>query len=170
MSEACQLAQINVGTIKFPQDDPRMSGFMNRLDEINVLAESSSGFVWRLQSDSGNATDIDIGGEPLFIANMSVWESVESLFEYVYKTMHRDVMVQRRSWFERPVSLYQALWWIPAGHVPSPEEGLKRIEDLKENGPTPEAFNFQSRFPAPGTDGNSIDLNLNPDEHCSGWE
>jgi len=163
------LAQINVGTVKYPPEDPRMSGFMNRLDEINALAEESPGFVWRLQSDSGNATDIDVGGEPLFLANMSVWESVESLFDYVYKSVHREVMSQRRNWFERPTDLYQVLWWIPAEHTPTPQEGLDRIALLKERGPSPEAFTFKQRFPAPGESGGSKD-GLNPDEFCSGWE
>lgn len=169
MIKQWQLAQINVGTIKYPDDDPRMSGFMNRLDEINMLAESSPGFVWRLQGESGNATDIDVGGEPLFLVNMSVWESAESLFEYVYKTMHREVMVQRRNWFERPVELYQVLWWVPAGHLPTAEEGLSRLEMLKSKGPTAQAFTFQERFPAPGSDGASTE-HLRPEDHCSGWE
>ncbi|MEM1152914.1 MAG: DUF3291 domain-containing protein [Pseudomonadota bacterium] len=169
MSKQWHLAQINVGTIKYPQDDPRMSGFMNRLDEINALAESSAGFVWRLQDDSGNATNIDVGKEPLFIVNMSVWESAESLFEYVYKSMHREVMIQRRNWFERPADLYQALWWIPAGHLPAPEEGLAKIELLKQLGPTQEAFNFKKRFPCPGANTPS-ENDLDPSEFCSGWE
>jgi len=163
------VAQINVGTIKYPQDDPRMSGFMNRLDEINALAERSPGYVWRMQSESGNATDIDVGGAALFIANMSVWVSVETLFDYVYKTVHREVMIQRRRWFERPADLYQALWWIPAGHIPSAEEGLFRIEVLKEKGPSPAAFTFNERFLAPDQVGTS-NKKLDPNEYCSGWE
>lgn len=162
------LAQINVGTIKYPPDDERMSGFMNRLDEINALAEKSPGFVWRMQSESGNATDIDIGGGPLYLANMSLWQSVESLFEFVYKTGHRDVMIKRRNWFERPSGLYQALWWVPAGHRPTPGEGLGRVAALQENGPTPDAFNFQVHFPPPESD--KCPTNLEPGEHCSGWD
>ena len=169
MASEWHIAQINVGTIKYPQEDPRMSGFMNRLDEINALADRSPGFVWRMQSESGNATDIDVGGEPLFIANMSVWTSVELLFDYVYKSTHREVMIQRRSWFERPVDLYQALWWIPAGHIPSAQEGLDRIEELKQHGPNPTAFTFKDRFPPPGVVAASSE-ELDPDEHCSGWE
>lgn len=163
-----QLAQINVGTIKYQQDDPRMHGFMSRLDEVNALAEQSPGFIWRLQGDSGNATDIDVGGDELFLANMSVWDSVESLFTYVYQTMHRDIMIQRRQWFERPVDLYQALWWIPAGHYPTAEDGLRRIELLKANGPTFDAFTFKQRFPAPGADQAPDDRS--PEDFCSGWE
>ncbi len=171
-----QLAQINVGTIRYPQDDPRMHGFMSRLDEINALAEASPGFVWRLQSDSGNATDIDVGVGPLFLVNMSVWESPQALFDYVYKTMHREIMVQRRKWFEKPVDLYQALWWVPAGHTPTPTEGLARVEHLKANGPTSHAFTFQNQFPpseGDGSDEAAADGNaraLNPKEYCSGWE
>lgn len=149
------LAQMNVGTIKYPADDPRMAGFMNRLDEINALADGSEGFVWRLQSDSGNATDIDAGRGEFFIVNMSVWESAESLSEFVYKTTHREVMIQRRQWFERPDGLYQVLWWVPAGHTPSIDEGLARLSALQEKGPHPEAFSFQASYPNPGETGDN---------------
>jgi hypothetical protein len=149
MTKKWQLAQLNVGTLKYQHDDPPMSGFMNRLDEINAVAEQSPGFIWRLQGDSGNATDIDVGGEPLFLVNMSVWTSAESLFQYVYETTHRNLMKQRREWFERPAERYQVLWWIPAGNLQTTEEGLGRIDLLKKNGPTPTAFTFKTRFPAP---------------------
>lgn len=166
--EQWHLAQINVGTIKYPPEDPRMSGFMNRLDEINALAEASPGFVWRLQSESGNATDINVGGPEEFLVNMSVWESAESLFEYVYKSMHREVMVQRRNWFERPVALYQVLWWIPAGHIPTAQEGLDKLALLQQNGPSAEAFNFKISFAPPGEDGTPDDMR--PEPYCSGWD
>ncbi|MEH6609939.1 MAG: DUF3291 domain-containing protein [Halioglobus sp.] len=149
MVQKWHLAQINVGTIRYLHEDPRMSGFMSRLDEINALADHSPGFVWRLQSDSGNATDIDVGGEPLFLANMSVWESADALFSYVYKSMHQEVLVQRRKWFEKSQELYQVLWWIPAGHTPSAQEGLDKLELLKELGPSPRAFTFKTQFPCP---------------------
>lgn len=166
------LAQINVGLVKYPPEDPRMSGFMDRLDEINALAERSPGFVWRLQSDSGNATDIDVGGPAEFLVNMSVWESAETLFDYVYKSTHREVMVQRRNWFERPVELYQVLWWVRAGHTPTAQEGLDRLALLRENGPSEQAFNFKTSFPSPSTDtdaGNKPD-DMNPEPYCSGWD
>lgn len=162
------LAQINVGTIKYSHEDPRMSGFMDRLDEINALADGSPGFIWRLQSESGNSTDIDVGGQPLFLANMSLWESPDALFEYVYKSMHTKVMVQRRHWFEKPQELYQVLWWVRAGHLPPVQEGLDRLEVLKRNGPCPEAFTFKRQFPSPG---DSIEPEgREPAPYCSGWD
>ena len=168
MPRKWHLAQINVGTIKYPHDDPRMSGFMTRLDEINSLADSSPGFVWRLQGESGNATDIDVGGEPLFLANMSVWESAEALFDYVYKSMHREILIKRRSWFERPQGLYQVLWWIPAGSIPTTQEGLDRLELLTKLGPTPRAFSFKTQFPQPGE--HDKPGKMPAEEFCSGWD
>ncbi|MDH3740809.1 MAG: DUF3291 domain-containing protein, partial [Hyphomicrobiales bacterium] len=50
------LAQLNVGTMLYPQDDPRMAGFMDNLDRVNAIADRAPGFVWRLQDESGNAT------------------------------------------------------------------------------------------------------------------
>ena len=143
------IAQINVGTTLYDADDPRMSGFMNRLDKINGLADQSPGFVWRLQSESDNATDIDVGRGANFIINMSVWESAEALFDFVYRTGHRGVMVKRRQWFERPNGPYQVLWWVPAGHRPTIEQANERLDHLKRHGPTAHAFTFKQRFPAP---------------------
>ena len=168
MQTSWHVAQMNVGTVLYPTDDERMSGFMNRLDEINELAERSPGFVWRLQSGSGNATDIDAGGPPLFLVNMSVWTSVESLLDYVYKSMHRTVMVDRRKWFERPKGIYQVLWWVRAGHEPTVEEGLERLAYLDKYGPSSHAFTFKSKYPSPGEAGGPEDLK--PEPYCSGWE
>ena len=147
---AHHLAQINVGRLIAPLDDPRIAGFVERLDEINALAERRPGYVWRLQSDSGNATDILVSDDPRFIVNMSVWEDLESLFAYVYKTDHSKVMAQRRRWFEKPAGAFMALWWVPAGHLPSVEEGLRRVALLDRRGPTAKAFTFKVAFDSAG--------------------
>ncbi len=144
------LAQINVGRTIAPLEDPRLAGFVERLDDINALADCSPGFVWRLQSDSGSATDIILTPDPNFIVNMSVWDSIESLFAYVYKTDHTRVMALRRQWFEKPSGAFMALWWVPAGSLPSAEEGLRRVELLDRKGPTAEAFTFKMPFDAEG--------------------
>jgi hypothetical protein len=167
------IAQMNVGTTVEATDHPQLADFMNQLDEINALADGSPGFVWRLQSESGNATDIKPTGtnapdNPNFIVNMSVWENVESLFDFVYKTAHRLVMARRREWFEKPVTGYQVLWWVPAGHKPTVEEGLARLAKLNAEGPTPEAFTFKARFPAPDRTGGPEDMR--PEPYCVGWE
>jgi hypothetical protein len=141
---------------------------MNQLDAINAQADQAPGFVWRLQSDSGNATDIKPSENPNFIVNMSVWRDVESLFDFVYKTAHRIVMARRREWFEKPVTQYQVLWWVPAGHKPTVEEGLARLAKLQADGPTAEAFTFKARFPAPDQAGGPEDMK--PEPYCVGWE
>lgn len=158
---------MNVGRIRYAPDDARMHGFMSRLDEINALAEASPGFCWRLQSDSGNATDIIVSDDERFLVNMSVWTSAEALFEYVYQSEHRAIMVGRRQWFEKPEAPFQVLWWVPAGHEPTPEEGLQRLALLRQSGPTPAAFTFKTKFPAPGTAGGPEDLK--PEPYCNGW-
>ena len=161
------IAQINVARARFPLDDPRLADFMGKLDEVNALAENSPGFVWRLQSDAGNAMDIQVTEDPRFVVNMSVWRDVESLFDFAYKSAHRLVMVRRREWFEKPSGAYQALWWIPAGQPPSAEEGLKRLERLNRGGPSPQAFSFKSKFPPPDCTGAPEDMK--PDPYCVGW-
>lgn len=144
------LAQINVARALAPLDDPLLADFVERLDDINALADSSPGFVWRLQSDSGNATDIQVSADPKFIVNMSVWEDLDALFAYVYRSDHLQVMAQRRRWFEKPSKAFMALWWLPAGMLPSVEEGLRRLEILERRGPTPQAFTFKMPFDAAG--------------------
>jgi len=161
------VAQMNVGTTLFPIGDPRIAGFVDKLDEINRLADSSPGFVWRLQSASGNATDIKMSDDPNFIVNMSVWASAEALFDFVYKTAHRLVMAQRREWFARPAGAYMVLWWVPAGTIPTVDNGLDRLAHLDAHGPSDYAFTFKEKYPAPDSGGAPDDLR--PEPYCVGW-
>jgi hypothetical protein len=170
---AWHIAQINIGTTLHPLDDPRIAGFVAQLDAVNALADASPGFVWRLQSASGNATDIKVSDDPNFIVNMSVWATIEALFDFVYKTAHRPVMVQRRQWFVPPTGAYMALWWVPAGTVPTVAEGLARIAELDANGPSPRAFTFKAKFPPPDAagagEGGGAPEDMRPDPFCVGW-
>src|SRR5882762_1126507 len=110
------LAQINIGRLVAPIDDPKIADFVAQLDEINALAERSPGFVWRLKSDSGNATDIVYSDDPFVILNMSVWESVEALRDYAYGSKHVESLRRRAEWFEKMSKPHYCLWWIPEGH------------------------------------------------------
>lgn len=165
--EGWHIAQMNVGRTVAPVESPAIADFMAALAGINALADAAPGFVWRLQTESGNATDIRPSDDPQFIVNMSVWSSVEALFDFVYRTAHTAVMGRRREWFEKPVEAYQVLWWVPAGHRPSVEEGLARLDHLRRHGPTARAFSFKQRFPAPGRAGAPDDLK--PEPYCIGW-
>ncbi len=144
------LAQINVGRLRAPVDDPMIADFYDALDEINALAERSPGFVWRLQTDEGNATSIRPYEDELIAVNMSVWESVDALADYVYRSMHATFLRRRREWFERFEAAHAAMWWIPAGIVPSVEDAVERLDHLEVHGPSPRAFTFRHRF---GPDG-----------------
>ena len=168
MTTNWHVAQINIATALYPQDDQRMSRFFAQLDDVNALADSSPGFIWRLQSETGNATDIRVADDPLMIVNMTVWQSVEALFDFAYKSAHSKVVADRRQWFKRPDGEYQVLWWVPAGHRPTVDEGLTRLGLLQTYGPGPQAFTFKTKFPPPGH--SSTAENLNPDPFCSGWE
>jgi hypothetical protein len=149
MSDAYHLAQINLARMIAPIDDPLMAAFVAQLGTINALADRSPGFVWRLKSASGNATDLRPSEDPRVFVNMSVWESFESLQAYVYRSAHVTVMRDRKRWFERYEGPYYALWWIPRGHVPTVEEGQQRVRTLAERGPSVDAFWFGAPYPAP---------------------
>jgi len=147
---ACHIAQVNIGRIKAPLEDPIMRGFVDRLDEINALADSSPGFVWRLQSEAGNATYLRPYSDDRILLNMSVWETVEELKQYVYSSAHAELLRLRREWFERFAGAFAALWWVPAGHIPSVDEAKIRVAHLEANGATPFAFTFKTVFEADG--------------------
>ena len=143
------IAQINIGRILAPINNPIMAEFVSQLPPINALADSTPGFVWRLQTESGDATSIRVYEDEMVAINMSVWESVNALREYVYKSAHSGVLRDRKRWFERFDGPYMALWWIPAGHTPTPQEGKERLEYLRQHGDTAYAFSFKNIFPQP---------------------
>ena len=151
------VAQVNIGRILAELNDPVMAGFVNRLDEINALADASPGFVWRLIVNDGNATYLRPFGDPRMLLNMSVWKTVEQLRDFVYKTMHVELLRERHAWFEKLAGTYTALWWVPAGHIPSVDEAKRRLAHLEAHGPTEFAFTFQSVVSPSEDFQNSID-------------
>jgi hypothetical protein len=140
------LAQLNVARFRAPLDDPAMAGFVAALEPINALADGWPGFVWRLQTEEGDATSIRAFDDDLMLVNMSVWESVDALAGFVYRSGHLDVMRRRREWATRMVEAHLCLWWVPVGATPTVEEALERLEHLREHGPAPSAFTFKRRF------------------------
>ncbi len=147
---ALQLAEVNVGRLLAPIDHPMIADFRTNLDRVNAIADATPGFVWRLVGEGNNATDIQPDpDDPLFAINLSVWADLDALAGFVYRTDHRDIMRRRREWFE-PMDTFMTLWWVPAGHRPTPSEALARLDLLARMGPTSEAFTFRHPFPAPG--------------------
>lgn len=147
-----KLAQLNIAQLSAPIDSPALADFVANLDRINALAEQSPGFVWRLQTDDGDATAIDYFGNDV-IVNMTVWDDVESLHDYVYRSVHVEVMRRKKEWFHKMREAHMVLWWIPAGHYPSVEEADAKLRQLREHGPTAQAFTFKAVFPAPSAVG-----------------
>lgn len=142
------LAEVNVGRLRAPIDHPMIRDFADNLDRINAMAEGSPGFVWRLKGDGNNATDLAIGGDPLYIPNLSVWEDIPALGAFVYRSGHIEIMRRRREWFE-PMDVHMALWWVPVGHEPTVEEALEKLALIEAHGPTPAAFTFKTPFAPP---------------------
>jgi Domain of unknown function (DUF3291) len=146
---AYQLAQVNLGIIRGPMDSPVMAEFAASLARINALAEATPGFVWRLQTEAGDATAIRPFDDPNTLINMSVWRDLESLRRYVYHSAHVEIMRRRREWFERMPEAYLALWWVPRGHRPAISEAVTRLQALRSKGPHREAFTFREAYPPP---------------------
>jgi hypothetical protein len=148
------LAQVNIGRLVAPLDSEELADFVAALDPVNAAADAAPGFLWRLQTEDGDATAIhgfgwDTDGSAGVLVNMSVWESVEALAEFVYSDTHRPVLRRRREWFRKMTEAYLALWWIPRGTVPTVADAESRVLHLREHGPTPHAFTLRAPFPAP---------------------
>jgi hypothetical protein len=144
------LAQINVGRFIHDRDDLANADFMNALDPVNAQADGAPGFIWRLVGDGNDATDlVPDESDPQLLVNMSVWRDVDTLGAFVYRNSdHLAFMRRRKEWFEK-IEVFQALWWVPAGHVPSVAEGMERVALLRANGPSADAFTFRQTFAAP---------------------
>jgi len=149
MADGFHVAQLNIARARAAWADPVMADFMARLEEVNALAERSPGFVWRLKGESGNSTDLGIGDDPRVIFNLTVWETVDDLFDYAYRSDHKSVFSRRSEWFERWDGPSVVLWWQRAGTIPTIGDALRRLRSLAEDGPTEAAFTFKHRFPAP---------------------
>jgi hypothetical protein len=142
------IAQVNFARMLGDVDSPVMAEFMANLNPINTLGEQAPGFVWRLKSDDGNSTSIKAYEDPYIIINLSVWETIDSVFQFAYYTAHTEYFRRRGEWFEKHLVPMLALWWVPAGHEPSAVESRERLEYLQQHGATPHAFTFKQRFTA----------------------
>ncbi|ORT61379.1 DUF3291 domain-containing protein [Streptomyces sp. CB03238] len=142
-----QLAQVNIARLRFPLDSPELEDFVDALDPVNATADAADGFVWRLQSESGDATDVPVFGDEWLIINLTVWRDIDALTAFMYQGRHRELLSRRHEWFERVEEAMTALWWVEAGHRPTVEEAEKRLLHLREQGPTPHAFTLRKTFP-----------------------
>lgn len=143
-----QLAQLNIARMLAPVDSPQLVDFVANLDRINALADTADGFVWRLQDASGSATSFRPLGDDMLV-NLTVWNDIESLHNYVYGSAHVEIMKRRKQWFEMMQEFYMVLWWIPAGTIPTTEQAVQKLDQLREQGPSSEAFTFKQPFAPP---------------------
>jgi hypothetical protein len=144
------LAEINIARMKGVDiNDPIMKEFVDNLDKVNAIAESSEGFVWRLKDESNNATDLNPYNDVQVIINISVWETIESLETYMYKTFHSDFLKRRKEWFQSFGKVSTALWWVPKGHYPTIEEAVEKLDYLQKNRPSEKVFDLKRRFARP---------------------
>jgi hypothetical protein len=145
MTQKMHLAELNVGRLVAPTDDPRVADFMNNLDRINGLGKRMPGFVWMMEGSgepgTGN-TDVKLDGDPLFVANLTVWEDYESLSTFVYQTLHKKFMDRKAEWFEALTDKHFVMWWVPEGHKPTIDEAMDRLKHLQENGSSEHAFDW----------------------------
>jgi heme-degrading monooxygenase HmoA len=143
-----ELAQLNIAYLKAPIDSPLLADFVANLDRINLLADGTDGFRWRLKTDEGNATSLRPFGDDV-IVNMTVWRDLDALKQFVYHSAHTEIMKRRREWFALAPEAYAVLWWVPSGHRPSLAEAADRLEQLRRQGPSSTAFTFGTIFGAP---------------------
>ena len=139
------LAELNIGRLVAPVDDPRVKDFMDNLDRINGLGKRMPGFVWMMEGSgepgTGN-TENAVGGDPQFVTNLSVWEDIESLETFVWGTIHKQFYERKAEWFEVLGEQHFVMWWVPEGHIPTQEEALERLAHLKTRGDSDHAFGW----------------------------
>ena len=150
MTERTHIAQLNIGRLVADPDDPRVGAFMRAIDAINGLGKRSPGFVWMMEGsgapNEGN-TAAKIDGDPRFISNLTVWESVEALGAFAFNTAHRQFYERRAEWFEALGERHFVMWPVAPGHRPTLEEGLERLDALRRDGPSDAAFGWESVDP-----------------------
>jgi hypothetical protein len=151
VSQRWHVAQYNIAWLKtLPLEHAANADFVANLESINALGDHSPGFVWRYHTEgSDNSTSLRVRDDPRILVNFTVWESVEALHAYAFRSEHAEVYRRRREWFEHAEEPFAVIWWIPAGHVPTVEEAEGRLAHLAEHGPTAHAFTFKRRFPPP---------------------
>jgi len=139
------LAQVNIARMLAPIDSLVMADFVNDLDRINTTAEKSQGFIWRLTGDENNATALSVFENDFLIINMSVWESMEALFNFTYVSQHAGVLKRKKKWFHKMTDMHMCFWFVGAGYEPSPEEAKRRLQYLNSHGASPYAFSFKEK-------------------------
>jgi hypothetical protein len=144
------VAEVNISRLLAPLDSDLLADFVAALEPVNARADAAPGFVWRLQTEDGDATAIQVFDDLELIVNLTVWTDLRSLGDFVFGMDHAAIMRGRRKWFARPTEAMTALWWVPAGTVPSTGDAERRLELLRRLGPTPDAFTLRTPFPAPG--------------------
>lgn len=144
------IAEINIARMKGVNiNDPMMKEFVDNLNIVNQIAEKSNGFVWRLKDENNNATSINPYNDEQVIINVSVWENIETLEEFMYRTFHSEFLKRRKEWFSNFGKAHTAMWWVPEGHIPSLEEAVEKLDYLQKNGATINSFDFRNKFPPP---------------------
>ncbi|MFK4223471.1 DUF3291 domain-containing protein [Streptomyces sp. NPDC019890] len=147
-----ELAQVNIARLKFPLDSPELKPFVDGLDPVNAVADAADGFIWRMQEESGNATDLRIFGDDWLLVNISVWRDPNALTAFMYQGLHRELLGRRHEFFERVEEVMTTLWWVERGHRPTVAEAEERLRHIREHGPARRAFTLRTSFPPPGAE------------------
>lgn len=145
-----QLAEINIARMKGVSiDDPIMKEFVDNLDKVNEIAENSDGFVWRLKDEDNNATNFNPYNDEQVIVNFSIWDNIETLEHYMYKTFHSEFLKRRKEWFQTFGQVSTAMWWVKKSEIPDITEAMEKLDYLQKNGASEIVFNFKQKFPKP---------------------
>ncbi|QCW99386.1 DUF3291 domain-containing protein [Aggregatimonas sangjinii] len=146
MEQPHYLSQVNIARMIAPIDSPMMADFVDNLDRINEIAEKHQGFVWRLKGEQNDATAMRVFEDDFLIINMSVWKSMDALFKFTYSSEHVAILKRKKEWFSAMKDMHMAFWYLPLGHLPTPDEAKARLQYLNQNGETPYAFTFKSKY------------------------
>lgn len=146
------IAQLNISRLLASLDTPEMKEFVDFLEPVNKFAEESPGFVWRMKGENGEASSLLASpfDDPMIVTNLTVWADIPSLQAFVYKSVHRYFLQNRRQWFARVATNQFVMWWVSPGVIPTLTDAKDRLQRLEAEGPSPEAFTLQQAFDARG--------------------
>ena len=146
MSQNFHLAQLNIAAAKADSESDIMRGFFDRIDEIHDLAENAPGFIWRYDDDEGVDIAERVFGDPLLLINLTLWQDIASLREFVYKSIHKELIQGRKDWFHKMPEMHQVMWWVPAGQIPKIQQAKDKLDLIRKQGPSAAAFSFAKPF------------------------
>jgi hypothetical protein len=148
-----------------PHGSEARSGFEAMLLPVFLEAKGSEGFIDRAMKPEPKRPSFgqDFGPWGLFAvprfydggtepegdtqaSTLSLWRDIEAVRRFAYSGLHKVAVSRGGEWFRKEGQPNYVMWWVEDDVVPTWQEAARKLEELNDNGATPSAFNFKTRF------------------------